>query len=61
MRCRLGFLCLAACLLIASVPGQALAADVDEHTYQSRYFGDDAAAALADTRVPAGKRSVAGV
>lgn len=23
MRCRLGFLCLAACLLIASVPGQA--------------------------------------
>jgi hypothetical protein len=39
----------------------ALAADVDEHTYESRYFGDDAAAVLADTRLPAGERSVAGV
>lgn len=39
----------------------ALAADVDEHTYQNRYFDAAAALSLSDPRPLAGKRSVAEV
>ena len=39
----------------------ALAADVDEHTYQDRYFGDAGAAPRSDSRPPAGTRTAAGV
>jgi peptidoglycan/xylan/chitin deacetylase (PgdA/CDA1 family) len=39
----------------------ALAADVDEHTYQDRYFGDAGAVPRSDTRPHAGTRTAAGV
>ena len=39
----------------------ALAADVDEHTYQDRYFGGAGAVPRSDTRPPAGTRTAAGV
>lgn len=39
----------------------ALAADVDEHTYQDRYFGDAGAVSRSDTRPHPGTRTAAGV